>query len=113
MYKIEEKSLSIVLKKLKKLFGKNLILLVAFGSRVRGDFHGESDFDVLVVVKKKNYDILRKMIDVFYEEEEKTGIAYSVIIRDEETFEKEKKFKTGFYFNILYEGRVIYGKINP
>lgn len=54
MYKIEEKSLSRALKKLRRLFGENLILLAAFGSRVRGDFTGESDLDVLVVVKKRN-----------------------------------------------------------
>ena len=109
---LEKESLSTITTKLQKALGDNLILVVAFGSRVRGDFHGESDFDLLVVVDRKNYNLLREIVDILYEEEEKTGIPYSIILRDRKSFEMEKRFKTGFFMNLLQEGKVLYGKIN-
>ncbi len=113
MLVVEKLSLSRAVENLLKLMGDNLLLVIAYGSRVRGDFHGESDFDILVVVKKKNFEVLEKVIEIFMEEEEKTGIPYSVILRDEESFEKERALRTGFFTNILNEGKVIYGKITP
>lgn len=113
MLAIEELSLSRAVENLRKEMGDNLVLVIAFGSRVRGDFHGESDFDVLVVVKKRNFEVLEKVIEIFMEEEERTGVPFSVILRDEENFEKEKTLMTGFFINILREGKVIYGKITP
>lgn len=111
MFKIEEDSLKIVTERLKSLLKENLVAVIAFGSRVRGDFYGESDFDVLVIVEHRDYEIIKKVVDLFYEEEERTDIQYSVIVKDKETFEKERFYNTGFYQNILDEGRVFYGKI--
>lgn len=111
MFKIEERSLIEITEKLKNLLKDNLIAVIAFGSRVRGDFYGESDFDVLVIVEHRDYEIIKKIIALFYEEEERTNIQYSVIVKDKEAFEKERFFNTGFYRNILDEGRIFYGKI--
>lgn len=36
---------------LAKKFGQDLLLVKLFGSKARGDFHQESDLDVLVVLK--------------------------------------------------------------
>ncbi len=113
MFAIEKLSLSRAVKRLKKEFGSDLFLVVAFGSRVRGDFCGDSDFDVLVILKKRNFKILDKVIGIFMEEEEKTGIPYSVILRDLKSFEKERAVKTGFFRNIMEEGKVIHGEITP
>lgn len=107
----EKESLSRVVEKLKNVLGDNLLTVVVFGSRVRGDFHGESDFDVLVILKRRDYNALGVIIDLFYDEEERTGITYSVVVKDSETFDREKNYGTGFYRSILEEGKVLYGKI--
>lgn len=96
MLKTEEKSLKRVTKRLKNLLGENLITVIAFGSRVTGDYYEESDFDVLVVVKERDYNLIKAIIDIFLEEEEKTSIPYSVIIKDSKSFEQEKYYETVF-----------------
>lgn len=48
---IEQKALKEFKDKLAKKFGPNLVMVKLFGSKARGDFHKESDLDVLVVIK--------------------------------------------------------------
>ncbi|RMG69441.1 MAG: nucleotidyltransferase domain-containing protein, partial [Nitrospirae bacterium] len=51
MLRTEIEGLEILSERLKTALGTNIRAIVAFGSRVRGDFNWESDFDVLVVVE--------------------------------------------------------------
>jgi len=93
-----------VAEKLKKLFPERIIAIYAFGSRVRGN-HGEwSDFDVLVLVKDKNPELVDGIIGIFADEEYEKGILFSPIIKDIAVFEGEKKYNTPFYQNIKKEG---------
>lgn len=110
MFKAERQALKKITAKLKHSLGDELIAVVAFGSRVRGDFTGESDFDVLIIVKDKTSDVLSKIIDIFQEFELKTSIPFSPIVKSLNAFEKEKTYKTGFYRNIESEGLLLYGK---
>lgn len=110
MFKAERQALKKITTKLRKSLGDELIAVVAFGSRVRGDFNGDSDFDVLVIVKNRKADVLNKVVDIFQEFELKTSIPFSPIVKSLNTFEKEKTYKTGFYRNIESEGVVLYGK---
>jgi predicted nucleotidyltransferase len=110
MFLIERKAIDSATRKLQKLLGNNLITVAVFGSRVRGDFTEESDFDVLVVVKNRTFDIIMKVNDIFGKEENKTGVTFSAVIKQMETFEKEKRFNTPFYQNIKKEGVVFYGR---
>lgn len=110
MFTAEKESMERSTKKLKSILKDNLVSVIAFGSRVRGDFHGESDFDLLIIVKERNPDVVEKVIKVLHEEEEKTGIPFSPVIKHLESFEKEKALNTTFYRNIKREGIVIYGR---
>lgn len=47
----EQKALREFKVALRKKFGSRLVLLKLFGSKARGDFHKESDLDVLVVIR--------------------------------------------------------------
>lgn len=110
MFKTEKQILIKITEKLKKTLGDGLIAVIAFGSRVRGDFTSESDFDVLIVVRERNTDILNKIINIFQEFELKTNIPFSPIVKSLKTFEKEKAYLTGFFRNIEREGVPFYGK---
>ncbi len=55
--------------KLTKMADKKIVHIIAFGSRVRGDFSEESDMDVLVTVHKKEPWIVSLINDLFYREE--------------------------------------------
>lgn len=110
MFVIEKKAIDRATKKIQKLLGDNLITVTAFGSRVRGDFTEDSDFDVLVVVKKRTSDIIMQVNDIFDREDHKAGVVFSAVIKQMEVFEKEKRFNTPFYQNIKKEGVVFYGR---
>ncbi len=110
MFKIEREAVGRAVKGLQEALGDNLVTVAAFGSRVRGDFTGESDFDVLVVVKKRTFDIIRLVNDIFGIEENETGIPFSIVIKMLDSFEKEKRYNTTFYRNIKKEGVVFYGR---
>lgn len=111
MFVNEKNSLFRVTSQLRESFKERLKAVIAFGSRVRGDFHGESDFDVLVVVDKLSVDDEIKIIRIFSEEEAQTGIPYEPVIKSLAVFEKERLYKTGFYRNIMKEGVIFFDSI--
>jgi predicted nucleotidyltransferase len=112
MFKNEIKSLQHLKRLLVKALGDNLLMLIAFGSRVRGDFKWDSDMDILIVLKKASLSAEKGIRKIVYSESEKSGVPYSVVIRDNKAFEKEKKFKTSFYNNLINEGAILYERIS-
>lgn len=81
-----------------------VISIYAFGSRVRGD-HGEnSDLDVLVVVRVRNVEVENAVIEVFLEEEMRSGIPIEPTIKDLASFDLERTHHTPFYENVIHEG---------
>lgn len=71
MFSFEKDAIKKVTKKLKRFFGNELIAVIVFGSRVRGDFTQESDLDILVIVKKRTFDIIDTINQFFGDEEKK------------------------------------------
>jgi predicted nucleotidyltransferase len=62
----------IILKELKKLlvdtFGDIIEDVILFGSRARGTFHEDSDYDILVILNKDyDWQLSRKISDACYE----------------------------------------------
>ncbi len=112
MLRTEIEGLEILSERLKTALGTNIRAIVAFGSRVRGDFNWESDFDVLVVVEQKDYSVVRLITDTCLSIEEERGIPLSAVVKDLKTFQAERQYNTGFYRNIKKEGLVIYGAID-
>ena len=56
MFLAEKRALDELIREMKgiPIFYEKVEEVIVFGSRVRGDFTGESDFDVLVIVKDKD-----------------------------------------------------------
>ncbi len=109
MFSMETEAISRATEKLRDALGDNLISVIAFGSRVRGDFTGESDFDILVVVKERDVKIIDLINDVFGEEENNTGIPFFAVIKTLDTYEKERTYNTTFYRNLKKEDVTFYG----
>ncbi len=104
MYTHEKKALKRIIEKLKERFSTRIVSVYAFGSRVRGDHDEWSDFDVLVIVVGKTPEIESEIISIFVEEEIKSGLSFTPVIKDIQAFELEKRFNTPFYENITKEG---------
>lgn len=104
MFVYERDILTRIIKGLKERFPGRIEEVYAFGSKVRGDHDEWSDFDVLIVVKNRDPSIENEIIGSFVDEEFKSGILFSPLIKDLKAFESEKSFKTPFYDNLMKEG---------
>ena len=92
---ITDELISLFADTLRKRLGPHLKQIVLFGSRARGDFSPESDYDLLIVVDEVTPDIKEIINDVsgeFLYEYDKVFAAIPVT---------ESKFKTSIY-NPLY-----------
>ncbi|MCX7914518.1 MAG: nucleotidyltransferase domain-containing protein [Thermodesulfovibrionales bacterium] len=105
MFKEEIKDLNRKVKKLRTIFGDNLLYVVVFGSRVRGDFIAESDMDVLVVLDKRDFQIELKVADVFYKD---PFAPYSLMIWDRKTFSEHERLNSQLFREIMQKGKIIF-----
>ena len=82
----------------------NLVSLRLFGSRARGEGTEESDLDVLIVLRKKNRALCRRVvaealeIDLAYD----TNLAPTILSVEE--YQQNRDCSTPFYLNVEREG---------
>lgn len=108
MLKKELRDLKRKVKKLRALFGDDLLLVAAFGSRVRGDFWEDSDLDVLVVLGNKDFASEMKIAEIFYED---PLAPYSVIVWDKRAFLEHKRLNTLLFREIMEKGKIVFNFI--
>lgn len=81
--------------------------IILFGSRARGDFSIESDFDILVVIKEdmdiKERRKLRTRISIKLHEEFRF-VSFDVIVKSLKDFEKEKRIVNTISKTAFIEG---------
>ena len=104
MYLHERYTLQRIAANLRERFSDRIAALYAFGSRVRGSHDEWSDFDVLVVIRDKNPRIESEIIGMIVDEEIKSGLSFTPVVKDARAFEMEKGFHTPFYENVTREG---------
>jgi len=77
---IEKKAIEELIEKLKLIYGDNLVKVILYGSKARGDSTEDSDIDIMVVLKNfdKWEDEFNKIFDIVYEVE--TKYDYEVLI---------------------------------
>ena len=91
------------------VYGVDVIGIFLYGSYARGDYNGESDIDMIAIVKGNRIDLQQKLKRVWDASadiglENDVVVSPSVIPYDE--FE-EYKDKLPYYMNLLKEGRKI------
>ena len=78
-----------------------------FGSRARNDFKPNSDYDLLLIVPKKEPKLIEKLYDLVVDIFLSTGRLISLKIFREEEFRKLSSIPTPFMKKILTEGKII------
>jgi predicted nucleotidyltransferase len=81
----EQAALAALMRELRARYGDDLRRVALFGSKARGDFHAESDLDILVVVRTTKADYRRlwnEMVDMAWRVELTFGVVISLIIKD-------------------------------
>ena|SRR5712692_8035972 len=88
---------------LESLLAGNLMSLRLFGSRARGEGTDESDLDVLVVLRRKDRAICRRIV----EEALETDLVYDTnlapTILSAEEYQQNREYQTPFYLNVERE----------
>lgn len=89
---------------LKKLCGDQILKIVLFGSRARGDFDEDSDIDIALIVRELTPKLKDKILDNVAEFELKHDVVLSVIILSEEDFNHLKERERRIALDIEREG---------
>jgi len=89
---------------LKDLLGSRLHRLVLFGSKARGDHHGESDIDVAIVVRGLTGEMKKKIYDEVAAVEFEHLVPMSTIVFSEDDFEHLRKRERRIALDIEREG---------
>ncbi len=80
--------------------------IVFFGSRLRGDFDGFSDMDILIVMS--NIHLKNKIIGILHDIELEFDVPISPVIFTSKEYKVNKELKSGFIENIEREGMILY-----
>jgi len=89
---------------LQSLLGDNLLSLRLFGSGASGEQTGESDLDVLIVVRRKDRDLCRRIVEESLEVDLAYGTNLAPTILSADEYRRNQEYRTPFYRNIEREG---------
>jgi len=79
-------------------------LLLLFGSRARGDSRFDSDYDILMVVTRKDEQLIETVYEGVMDVLLTHGRLVSLKIFPEQEFERLKRLQTPFLKGVLAEG---------
>lgn len=94
--KKEKRAVTFLKKELIKSFPEDVLELRLFGSKARGDYHKESDVDILVVISSLNDDKKDRIYDAVLDILHKYGVYLSVHIYSQEEFNSLNLIPTVF-----------------
>jgi uncharacterized protein len=107
----ERDGLAAFINRLHQVYGADLLRVILFGSKARGDFDDQSDIDVLVVVRvsDENYwQHWRRIIDMAWEVELAYSLVISCTIKNEHDYTRMCEHRSLLARNIERDGIVLW-----
>lgn len=107
----ERVALQALVEHLHQLYGNNLLRVVLFGSKARGDFDDESDLDTLIVVRLPDDDYWKhrqQILDETYDIELEHNVVFSFLISDELDYRQMREWNLLLNRNIDRDGIVLW-----
>jgi len=103
---MNERDRALVVSFKKKLMDNDVPVreVVAFGSRVRGDSHPDSDLDILVIVDEKNNLIRAKVSDCAWETGFESDVVIQSLVRTPQEWYEGLEKNTPFFQSLQQEG---------
>lgn len=92
---------------LKNKLGNEIMTIKLFGSKVRGDYHNNSDIDIFILVKKKNIEISDKLAEIEVDYLLKYDLPISTVLYSEFEYKKNMELGSFFFGNIEKEGIIL------
>ena len=100
----EKAALSEFVARLRERYADEVMLVVLFGSKVRGDFDEESDVDVLVVVQNGDWRFRDEVALTAFEPMLEHDIVITPLVIDLEHYRWLQRYHAPLYRNIQVEG---------
>jgi len=98
---------------LRQRYGDNLLRVVLFGSKARGDFDAESDLDVLVVVRDGDYwQRWHEITDLTTRLLLETGVNISALVRNEARYRWWVVHHAPIYHSIQRDGVELWTRLS-
>ncbi|MCK4905872.1 nucleotidyltransferase domain-containing protein [bacterium] len=89
---------------LRELLGNNLISLILFGSKIKGNYTQDSDIDLLVVVKEKTPQIRHQIHNILFNIDPYYELKISALLYSELEYKKNEELESPFIENLKKEG---------
>jgi predicted nucleotidyltransferase len=90
--------------RIKEKLEDNLIFIKMFGSKARGDFHEDSDIDILIVVNNKTIAVRDEIYNILFELDPYYEHKVSIILFSLYEYKKNEEMKSPFTQHIDHEG---------
>jgi predicted nucleotidyltransferase len=107
----ERDGLAAFINRLHQAYGANLLRVILFGSKARGDFDDQSDLDVLVVVRMSDDDYWQhwhRIVDMAWEVELAYSLVISSTIKNEHDYTKMCEHQSLLAGNVERDGMVLW-----
>ena len=105
--KTERKVISSFVKELRDRLGNDIVTIRLFGSKVKGDFHEDSDIDIFILVKQKTAEIEDTIAGIEVDYDIEYGLFLSPVLYSLFEYEKNKELGSFFFENVEKEGIVL------
>jgi predicted nucleotidyltransferase len=110
----EQAGLTALVEELLSNYPDDLLQVVLFGSKARGDFHDQSDLDILVVIHVSNDEYWphwNKIVNIASRIELTHNLVFSLIIKNEADFKTMQDQKSLFARIIQQDGIELFSSI--
>lgn len=94
-------------RRVEQRFPGELVRVVLFGSKARGDASAESDIDVLTVVRSQDWKLGDEIRDIGYELEIAHGVVLSIQVMGQRQYQELKARGSTFLEQVEQEGLAV------
>jgi predicted nucleotidyltransferase len=100
----EKKAVDEFTQSVKAAFGDSIKRLLIYGSKARGNFHKESDIDILVLLEQEDYQARNQISDIAFDLLLKYGVLISPRVINTIEYAKLCRWQTAFIRNVDKDG---------
>ncbi|ACL18743.1 DNA polymerase beta domain protein region [Desulfitobacterium hafniense DCB-2] len=109
--KTEQTALDKTIQHIRDVCGDNLISVILYGSKARGDSLPESDIDIMILVRNRNKVDRDKLYDFLLLDDVGYDINISLNIYEGEYFNQLSTMHVPFVENVLKEGETLWAVV--